>query len=348
MQTNNRTNTNNTSQRLILLVTLLIFLFVNRGYAQEATPVSITTLDRLLFYPSREAPATVVSLNNSLISAEISGEILELLVQTGTKVKKGDVLAKIDCEPYEIAEQRAKSALNAGYARNKYAKQRLRDAERLRNSRAISSDQLNMRSSEANALAAEIGVLAADLKEAKRLITKCIVTAPFDAVVVARLASVGDYTRPGAALVKLLDLNNLEVSAKIQQQDVDSLMQAGTIEFISSGQSYPVNRRTIVPLVDSKIRSFETRLSFIDQVAPSGSAGRLRWLSKQLHIPADYLVKRKNALGVFIHRDGVAHYHKLDTSGNGLPAPIDLPANTEIITTGRYGLVDGQPIKLVQ
>ncbi|MDQ7072956.1 MAG: efflux RND transporter periplasmic adaptor subunit [Gammaproteobacteria bacterium] len=219
---------------------------------ESATPVSSTTLDQILFFPAREAPATVVSLNNSLISAEISGEILELLVQTGDEVKQGDVLAKIDCEPYQIALQRAKSALNAGYARSKYAKQRLKDAEKLRNSRAISADQLNMRSSEANALASEIGVLTADLKEAKRRITKCIISAPFDSVVVARLASVGDYTRPGSALVKLLDLKNLEVSAKIQQQDIDSLKIAEKIVFISSGKTYPVTNRTVVPLVDSK------------------------------------------------------------------------------------------------
>ncbi len=350
MQITDKTRTNY-MQRFVWLVSLILSLCTSITKAQEeqsATPVSATTLRQLLFYPTREAPATVVSLNNSLISAQISGELLEFLVKTGDKVKQGDILAKIDCEPYEISAQRAQSALNAGHARNKYAKQRLRDAEKLRNRRAISSDQLNLRSSEANALASEIGVLTADLKEAKRLITKCIVTAPFDAVVVARLASVGDYTRPGSALVKLLDLSSLEVSAKIQQQDVDSLKQAGKIDFIASGHTYPVIRRAIVPLVDSKIRSFEARLSFVGRVAPSGSAGRLRWHSKKLHIPADYLVKRGASLGVFIHKNGVAHFYALDTAGNGLPAPINLPADTEIITTGRYSLVDGQAIKIVQ
>jgi RND family efflux transporter MFP subunit len=338
----------------LVIATLLYFGLHSIVHANDdqqtppsATPVSSTTLDQILFFPFREAPATVISLNNSLISAEISGEILELLVQTGDEVKNGDVLAKIDCEPYIIAQQRANSALNAGYARNKYAKQRLKDAERLRNSRAISSDQLNMRSSEANALASEIGVLAADLKEAKRRIKKCIITAPFDAVVVARLASVGDYTSPGSVLVKLLDLNNLEVSAKIQQQDVGSLKVAEHIVFITSSKSYPVTNRTVVPLVDSKIRSFEARLDFTDKVADTGSAGRLRWTSNHAHIPADYLVKRNNKLGIFINKDSVAYFHELNAVGNGLPAPIDLPGDTEVITTGRYGLVDGQAIKIV-
>ena len=341
--------------QLCLFITLIsIGLFCNLAAASDndpqqkaIIPVSSTTLDKILFFPSREAPATVVSLNNSMISAEISGEILEILVQTGSDVKKDDVLAKIDCEPYQIAKQRANSALNSGYARNKYAKQRLKDAERLRNSRAISADQLNMRSSEANALASEIGVLTADLKEAKRRITKCIITAPFDAVVVAREASVGDYTRPGSVLVKLLDLNNLEVSAKIQQQDIESLKKAGEITFIASGKTFPVTHRTIVPLVESRIRSYEARLDFTDNTASTGSAGRLRWTSNQVHIPADYLVKRNDQLGVFISKGGVAYYHVLDAISNGLPAPIDLPEETEVITTGRYGLIDGQAIKIV-
>jgi len=312
-----------------------------------AHPVSMTPLDDILFYPSREAPATVVSLNNSLISAEISGEIIELLVQIGDEVKKEDVLAKIDCEPYEIAKQRANSALNAGYARNKYAKQRLKDAEKLRKSKTISTDQLNLRSSEASALASDVGVLNADLKETIRRISKCIITAPFDAVVIDRLASVGDYTTSGTPLVKLLDLNNLEVSGKIQQQDVDSLETAKTVSFIVSGKEHPVELRTIVPLVDSRIRSFEARLQFTEQASPSGSAGRLSWTSPHAHIPADYLVQRNGELGVFIVDNGKAHFHIIDNTGNGLPAPIDLPATTQIITTGRFGLVNGQLINVI-
>jgi len=312
-----------------------------------AHPVSMTLLEEILFYPSREAPATVISLNNSLISAEISGEIIELLVQIGDEVRKNDVLAKIDCEPYAIAKQRANSALNAGYARNKYAKQRFKDAEKLRKSKTISSDQLNLRSSEASALASDVGVLNADLKETIRRVSKCVITAPFDAVVIDRLASVGDYTTTGTPLVKLLDINNLEVSGKIQQQDVDSLETAEKVNFIVSGKDYPVELRTIVPLVDSRIRSFEARLQFTEQVSPSGSAGRLRWMSLHAHIPADYLVQRNEQLGVFIVDNGSAHFYLLENIGNGLPAPIDLPPDTQIITTGRYGLVDGQLINVI-
>ncbi|MFW5425739.1 MAG: efflux RND transporter periplasmic adaptor subunit [Methylophagaceae bacterium] len=351
---NGKTTANHGWLLYLFITSLLLNCYFNLATAGDddqqrafATPVSSTTLDQIVFFPLREAPATVVSLNNSMISAEISGEILELLVQTGDEVRKDDVLAKIDCEAYEIAKQRASSALNSGYARSKYAKQRLSDAERLRNSRAISSDQLNMRSSEASALASEIGVLSADLKEAKRRITKCIVTAPFDAVVVEREASVGDYIRPASVLVRLLDLNNLEVSAKIQQQDVDSLKIAGTISFITSGKTYSVTNRAVVPLVDSRIRSYEARLDFTKDVAATGSAGRLRWESNHVHIPADYLVERNEQLGIFINKDGAAYFHVLDTMGNGLPAPIDLPESTEVITTGRYGLIDGQAIKIV-
>ncbi|MDQ7072955.1 MAG: hypothetical protein Q9N32_05020 [Gammaproteobacteria bacterium] len=78
-----------------------------------------------------------------------------------------------------------------------------------------------------------------------------------------------------------------------------------------------------------KIRSFEARLHFSDKVADTGSAGRLRWTSNHSHIPADYLVKRNDKLGIFIHRDGIAYFHELDAAGNGLPAPIDLPDDTE-------------------
>ena len=310
-------------------------------------PVSMTLLDEIVFYPSREAPATVVSLNNSQISAEISGQIIELSIQTGSEVKKGDLLAKIDCESYQIAKQRASAALNAAYARKKYAKQRLDDAKHLEKRRVLSTDELNLRNSEANAIAADAGVLNADLKESLRQLSKCKITAPFDAVVVERLASLGDYTTPGSPLVKLLDLNNLEVSGKIQQQDVDSLKAAEKISFVVDRKSYPVKLRTIVPLVDSRIRSYELRLEFTGNASSTGAAGRLHWTSPLPHIPADYLVQRNGQLGVFIADNNSAYFHHLEGIGNGLPAPIDLPANSKIITTGRYGLVNGQLINII-
>jgi len=338
---------------ILLALFFSTYLIVVNGAEPEmevtpAHPVSMTLLDEILFYPSREAPATVVSLNNSLISAEISGEIIELLVQIGDEIKKDEVLAKIDCEAYDIAKQRANSALHAGYARKKYAEQRLADAKHLEKRLALSTDELNSRNSQANAITSDVGVLNADLKETIRRISKCIITAPFDSVVIDRLASVGDYTSPGSPLVKLLDLNNLEVSGKIQQQDVDSLETAETINLIVSDKEYPVKLRTIVPLVDSRIRSFEARFQFTDNAASTGSAGRLRWTSPQAHIPADFLVQRKSQLGVFIVNHQSAHFHILKNSGNGLPAPIDLPTDTQIITSGRYGLVDGQLINVIQ
>ncbi|NOQ76304.1 MAG: efflux RND transporter periplasmic adaptor subunit [Methylococcaceae bacterium] len=340
---------------LFILLPLYFSTCITTAFGKEtdltdvsAHPISTTFLNDILFYPVREAPATVVSLNNSLISAEISGQIIELLVQTGDEVKKDALLAKIDCESYEIAKQRANAALQAGYARKKYAKQRLDDAKHLEKRRVLSTDELNLRNSEANAIASDVGVLNADLKETRRRISKCIITAPFDAVIVERLASVGDYTTAGSPLVKLLDLNNLEVSGKIQQQDVDSLEAADKISFIVAGQHYPVTLRTVVPLVDSRIRSYESRLLFTGETSSTGAAGRLHWTSPLPHIPADYLVQRNKQLGVFIVKNNSACFYHLKGVGNGLPAPINLPTQTQIITTGRHGLIDGQLINIIQ
>ena len=336
-------------------IVFLMFFLSTFALAQEkgthgsvSIPVSITPLNNVLFYPVRDAPATVVSLNHSLISAEIAGQIVAIPVQSGDRVKQGDILAQIDCEPYQIAKKRATAALNAAYAHNRYAKKRFADAKTLRKKKVLSLDEYNLRSSEANEAASQVGVLNADVKEATRRIAKCTITAPYDAVVTARLASIGDYAQPGMPLVQLLDNQHLEVSAHIQQQDIDSFKLAQKHTFITAKHRYPVEIRTIIPLVDRRVRSFEARLSFTAVTAPSGAAGRVQWQSRQAHIPADFLVLRQGKTGVFIVQGKRARFHPLPDAKVGLPAPIDLPANTAIVTTGRYSLLDGQPIQIIK
>ena len=111
--------------------------------AQQAMPVTVVPLETLLFHPAREAPATVVSLNDSLISVEIAGKVEEMTRRPGDEVEEGDLLARLDCSTYIIARERAAAALEAAKARFKYARQRFKDAEKLVKARNISSDEFN-------------------------------------------------------------------------------------------------------------------------------------------------------------------------------------------------------------
>jgi hypothetical protein len=204
--------------------------------------------------------------------------------------------------------------------------------------------EFNLRSSEANRLAAELKVHEADLEEAKWRESRCTIQAPFDAVVTERRASRGDYATPGTPIMRLVDLESLEVSAQIQQQDMDEMKAARILEFRMEGQGFPLNLRAIVPMLESRIRSYEARYTFAGEEAPPGATGRLYWESPIPHVPADFLVQREGLLGLFLYEEGVARFHALPNAVQGLPAPVKLPGNPLVIDAGRYSIEDGDAV----
>ncbi len=334
-----------TTAALLLLATLGGFLSPARA---EPIPVTVVPLGKLLFHPAREAPARVVSLNNALISAEIAAKVETITRRPGDEVREGDLLARLDCTTYRIARKRAEASLEAARARFRYARKRFEDAQKLVKSRNISSDQYNQRSAESNRLAAEVNVRQADLEEARWREARCSVTAPFDAVVVERRASQGDYATVGTPILRLGDLNHLEVSAQVQQQDLETMRHALGLEFRMGRRRYPVRLRAVIPMLKKRVRSQEVRFVFQEGSAPPGAAGRLHWEEAQPQVPARYLVQRQGRLGLFIVDRGKAGFHPLPGAVQGLPAAVDLPPDTLVIDAGRFSVQAGDPVKVVE
>lgn len=307
-----------------------------------AVPVTTLELGSILVHPTRDAPATAVTLNRTQVSAEINGVIAEIGVEVGDRVSQGDVLARLDCEPHQIEVARAKAALEAGRSNYDFGQLQLNNAQRLSQKRSISQEELDKRAAEARTLKAELDRLQATLDSALYVERKCLIAAPLDAVVIERIASVGDYAVPGTPILRLLDDQHIEISAKVQEQDLESLQRAREAVFVAQDASHPVTLRTQLPVMETRLRTYEVRLSLAgDAPVAAGSTGRLRWVATQGQIPADLILKRGTSLGVFVLEGDRARFVPLPEARPGHPAPTDLPPATRVIRDGRYQLEDG-------
>ncbi len=312
-------------------------------------PIPVTTkkLTDILFFPLRDAPATAISLNDTRVSSEISGILKSISVRVGDSVKKGDLIASIDCQDYTIAVTEAEAATRAGLAQRKFNQSQLKKAKTLSEKKSISSEELDRRVSNATASAAEVERLRAVVNKAKRSVEKCSIHAPFDAVIIERLSNLGDYLVQGSPVLRLLDQENIEVSAKVQEQDLSTLKAGEDLKFVTRNKEYPLQLRVTLPLMESRIRSYEVRLEFTREKAPPGSAGRIRWKIPQPHVPADLLVRRDD-LGIFLEKDGVAEFLPLDQAKEGQPAAADIPKNSYIIIDGRFSLKTGDAVRIIE
>ncbi len=317
---------------------------------EENKVVGVTTSDveSLAFLPSRNAPARVEPMSQSRIPAEISAVVKSIEQRVGEHFKTGDVLAKLDCKDQSLAQANQKAQLmrlteNLEFEKRQYtrgkqlAKQKTigeAELDRLKTNELIAEAQLN--SQQALYSSAQIGV------------QRCQILAPYNGVVVKRIANVGEMVAIGSAVIEIVELDNSEVSALISLTDADSYLASNHFELESQGKRYPLNSRVLLPVVSETSRTREARLNFESVPALSGMAGRLYWYSPFYHLPANLLQQRQGRIGVFVMDGNKASFIETPDAQEGRPVLLkefEQWRGKQLIVDGRHGLIDGQTIR---
>jgi len=329
--------------RLIPLCWLLL-----AGTAWAATPITTRPLAEVLIFPERSAPAAVESLNDADLSAELTARVDRILARVGDEVRAGDVLAELDCRDYRSRLAAEQAALRQLEAQHRLASSQLDRARNLRERRGASEEEVEQRETELVGLDARLGAQREAITQAELNVGRCAIRAPYRAAVTARLADEGMLATPGMHLLRVVQTDVLELGAQLRPDEVQDSRAAATLAFDAQGQRYPVEIRRTVPVIDPRTRTVEVRLTFPDQAPLPGTAGRLVWRSATPHVPADLLVRRNGALGVFVADDGAAQFRPLPGAQEGQPAPVDLPPDTRIVVAGRERLGDGAPVRAAE
>ena len=332
---------------MIRFASLFITILIAPAVANdEAVRVRLVPLEQLLIKPQISAPATVVGLNDSRISAELNARIIDIEVRAGDTVVQDQILVQLDCSDYQWQLQELQARLETTQARLNFARAQVERAKPLQRQRALSEEILQQRETELASLLGERQAQQALLGLQQRKLDRCQVRAPFKAVVTERLASVGEYAMPGTPLVHLMDIDQLEVSAAVIAEDADDLQADSAPVLDYRDQQYLLRLRSLTPVIDARSRTREARLLFTAAPAIPGASGRLIW-HREPSLPADLLVRRDGQLGVLIARDGRARFHPLPQAQEGQPAGVALPPWTKIITDGRLGVRAGDLIQAV-
>jgi len=312
----------------------VLLMFALPAFAWEAKP-----LREIAVFPERSAQAQVVSLNESEIAAELSARIVKLAVEPGQRIARGALIAQLDCRDYDLAVQRAQAATQASEARARLADLQHARALKLVTEGFISKDGMDIRSAERDTAGADVAVNAAALNTARAAQARCVVRAPFPAIVLERLAQEGEIALPGTPLVSLLDSSRIEVRAEVQEADVVSLQAARQIVFVNGEARYPLRLLRLSPARLKASRLAEARLRFSAAAAAPGSSARVVWASPDMHVPAELLARRQGRLGVFVAAEKTPRFHALPNAQEGRPAKAEgLSADSRIVVRGQGAL----------
>ncbi len=230
---------------ILLGVTLIVLgILYFKGVFTPAIEVQVATVTQV--YPSQDftvlnASGYVVPQRKSALASKVTAQLIWLGVEEGSRVKKDQLVARLESEDVKAAKEQAKANVETARFNIEQAKAELRDATLSynRNKELISRgviaqatyDSALARYEKALAAveAAEATLKAsqAALEAANISIEYTQIRAPFDAIVLTKNADIGDIVTPlgaaanaKAAVVTIADMNSLEVEADVSESNL--------------------------------------------------------------------------------------------------------------------------------
>lgn len=207
--------------------------------------------------------ASVASKHKAFISPLVSAQIKTFDLLAGQRVTKGQLLAELDNSQFIAQKNAIQAELNGTNALLQQAKQQLLRANKLKLNALISEHEYEQQQTLVANLSAKKHAIEAQLIQAKNQLSYTQITAPFNGVVVERLAEAGDIAQIGQPLLTLNQQSQLHIVALAREQDAAKLKvgQALRIEVPSIGLDTQATIAEITPELDQQTHNLKIKLN---------------------------------------------------------------------------------------
>ena len=246
-----------------VLVVLVVLALIKRSTEERGEKVAVETVEKRNIISVVSANGKVQPEIEVKISADVSGEIIELMVKDGDSVKKGDFLLRINPDLSQAALDRAEASLNtvkanlansrareaqakarllnetASYNRNKslLEKKAISQAEYDAAEAAFQVAQLEVQAAEQSVVGLEFNVKSAEasLKEANDNLLRTTIFAPLDGAVSSLSIEqgervVGTSQMEGTELLRIADFKDMEVNVEVNENDIVKVRRGNLAE----------------------------------------------------------------------------------------------------------------------
>ncbi|EFL49535.1 efflux transporter, RND family, MFP subunit [Solidesulfovibrio fructosivorans JJ]] len=299
-----------------------------------------------LVYPSRAitkltASGYIVAQRKAALATKATAQLVWLGVEEGSRVKKGQVLARLESADVEAARDQARHDLEAARFQVASAEAELTDAKlNYRRMKKLVAGDYVARSDHDAAKArldkaeaalkqakANLAARSEALKEAQAQLEYTDLEAPFNAVVLTKNADVGDIISPlgasstsKAAVVTIADMGSLAAEVDVSEASLHLVTVGEPCEIMLDAipsERFPGKVHMIVPTADRTKATVLVKVAFdtLDpRVLPEMSA-KVAFLSRPLTaaettprvaVPPAAIVERGGKPAVFLVKDGKA------------------------------------------
>jgi RND family efflux transporter MFP subunit len=385
----------NRRRKKFLVAAAVVLLFLTAGglyfggIIVPALSVDVTTVSQV--YPSQSlsllnASGYIVAQRKAAVASKVTGRLEALMVEEGSKVKEGQVIARMENADVSAFRNQAAANLNTARATLEQVKAErdnaLKEYERYKKLVAAGyvarseyeAVETRYRRSAEGVKASEAAVQSATaaLQNADVSIEYTLIRAPFDAVVLTKNADIGDIVTPigaaanaKAAVVTIADMGSLQVEVDVSETSITHIRvgQPCDIQLDAlPNQRFQGEVYAVVPTIDRSKATVLVKVRFLNKdprMLPDMSA-KVSFLSRRLN-PSELKPRLAASQSALIARGDAAFTFLLEGNrvkqtpvrtgsklGDMMEVLSGLKAGDRVVIKPPKGLKDGSRIKVAE
>lgn len=247
-------------------VIVLLGVVCNIAHALEnaAAPVVVKQVQEKSLQRQLPISGRVHSLHDVELSLTIAGE-LETVAVPGTVVERGAVVASLDAQPILLRKKELEIRAAREQVNLRYLAKELQRLHQLRKTNNASQGLLDEAESKRDMSNSDLAVIRMQIQQVEDELRRSKVVAKFAGMVVQRQLKDGEYVQPGDVIVRLVDLDHLEVRFQVPVIYQQRVANGDAIDLQHGTDSALQARvRTIIPAVDADSQTFEVRADIVN------------------------------------------------------------------------------------
>jgi RND family efflux transporter MFP subunit len=332
------------------------------GVALDAAPKRVSVIEAVeaTFRPSRSYVGTLEPWMEAKVGPQlVSAYVDTVLVRPGASVKKGEVVATLDCRNASASSQAVAMQARALEARQLAILHEATRVQGLLDGGFVSPNEAEQKTAQSAEQQAQLLATQARLQRSSLEVDDCILRAPFGGEIATRTADPGAFARPGMAIISVVDRSIVRIVADVPEVDF-AVVTPGTkvdVHLLATGRSLVATVARRAPAADPVTRTVHFELDVGDPTRslPVGTTADLRIEvgepEKTSQVPLSAATVRGVKATVFVVEENVAHKKTFSVKGERegrLFLESALKAGTRIVSEGRALLNDKDRVTAAQ
>ncbi|HLW26136.1 MAG TPA: efflux RND transporter periplasmic adaptor subunit [Kiloniellales bacterium] len=313
--------------------------------AQErATPVTVETAQSEQVETVERSLGRLRALNDTTVSAEVEGRLVEVSVNEGDAVEQGDTLATIDPLDFELQLSQARAEISQLKAEIETKEAEVERQRQLREGGHVSQAVLEQSESDLVSLEQQLIMARAQLASAQLNRDRSTIVAPISGRIGTRFVNEGEYMNSGQEMFRIVHEEALEVELAFPERLAGKLETGQLVRLQATeadGEMVETEIKAILPTI-GRDNSAVVALAKVHNPGnwrPGGSvhAEVVLEVRDSIVVPVQGVVLRPEGEVVFVEEDGRASERSVEV-GRRTADWVEIRAGIE---PGERIIVDG-------